>query len=674
MHALIYLVLLGILAGVVQLRSPLFAAFRGLPRYLCALGATLFLANWANFLLFTLVGWGPAYRPLAWGALLLALLYFSNLWKLAVPEGVRQGNSVGRPAPATPGRWNYCFLFFAAFVTARFYAGLDVDSENNVWSIFNFVDTAFHLSVVNAFLAAPHFPPMDLDMAPYPLKYHFLADFHLAHLARLGFPAISGIWLMNLISSLVMVGTIWATFERWLKLPPRWVMLAGLILLFLNTSLLNVVHFLVLQPRFYDPSNLYYGLLRFPYFNFESSLSNMLEPQRGLLFSLPIVLLILHAAFGEPDEPGQETAGRVRTLQAFILICLLPLGHIVAFAIMTPCLLPRLWQHRTWFLGRWWIWLPALLLGVFQLLYLAFYGPPTNASYAAWSATTHLPVQDFAAFPSFTRHVAFWFFANGDFLFWGLLFAGVAMVRSRQRNPATNSSFAVWRLLWAWRWYFAVCGGTFILINFFRYSFDWGDSNKPVFFLNLGLTLVITLGASQWIGRRQRVLSQTLWVFFFLLCVSPPTYAFYLNVLKPGHGAGTVLLFEKNGRAAANWIATTLQPTDFVLTAAYNTIHFVTPLAGRPTLAGIYGDSNPYRQDERQEKIRRIYEKGDVGLLAKLGVRYVCISRNERRKYKLADSWTRRMARGTGIVFQAGEGPDDHHSVYIFYFPPGSPP
>lgn len=206
----------------------------------------------------------------------------------------------------------------------------------------------------------------------------------------------------------------------------------------------------------------------------------------------------------------------------------------------------------------------------------------------------------------------------------------------------------------------------FLLINFYRYSFDWGDSNKLVFFLNLGLTLVITLGAAQWSGRRHRYLSHALWGFFFVLAVAPPAYSFYANVLKPGQGDGTVLLFEKNGRRAAQWLDSNLEPDDVVLTAAYNTMHFVTPLAGQPTLAGIYGDSNPYRQNERLEEIRRIYEAGDLTLLKKLGIDYVCVSRNERRKYQLHPSWTRFIETGTGLVFSAGEGPEDYHSVYIF--------
>jgi len=666
MSAVTYLLLLALLAGLVQSRVSLLDAFRGLPRFLASFGLTLFLVNWINFLLYALVGWGALYIRLSWGALLLALLYFSNAWKLLGSRGSARPAGAPPPRPAAPRPWNYWFLFLAGFVLVRFYAGLDVDRENNVWSVFSFVDTAFHLSVVNAFLSTPQFPPMDLDMAPYPLKYHFLADFHVAHLVRLGLPAISGIWLMNLISAFAMVGTLWAAFARWLRLSDRWVLLAGLIFLFLNTALVNLLHFVLLHPPFFDPASPFYGLLRFPYFNFESSLANMLEPQRGLLFSLPVVLLVLHAAFGEPAQPGAEPAERSRTMWAFVLICLLPLGHIVSFAVLVPCLLPKLWQHLSWALRRWWIWLPAFGLGVLQLLYLAVYGPPTNSSYAAWSVTGFMPLQDFAAFPPFLRQAAFWFFADGDFLFWGILFAVLAVVRRKFPARPGASTPGPWSFLVQWHWYFAICVGFFVLINLGRYSFDWGDSNKLVFFLNLGLTLVITLGVADLATRRSRLVAHLLWGFFFLLCVLPASYAFYRNVIGSDPVNGTVMIFTNNGRQAAEWIRQTLPTREIILTASNNDLHFVTPLAGRPTLAGIYGDSNPYRREKREEEIRRVYEEDALGLMRLRGVNYVCISRVERTAYRLNPRWMERMKTGQGVAFQAGEGHADYYSVYIF--------
>ena len=49
---------------------------------------------------------------------------------------------------------------------------------------------------------------MDLDMPPHPLKYHFLADFFLAHLFKMGITRIQAIWYMNLLSATVLVGPL----------------------------------------------------------------------------------------------------------------------------------------------------------------------------------------------------------------------------------------------------------------------------------------------------------------------------------------------------------------------------------------------------------------------------------------------------------------------------------
>jgi hypothetical protein len=463
-----------------------------------------------------------------------------------------------------------------------------------------------------------------------------------------------------------MVGTLWAVFERWLKLSSRWIMLAGLIFLFLNTALLNLIHFLGLHPPFFNAEFPFDGILRFPYFNFESLLTNLFEPQRALLFTFPLVLLILHAIFGEEEDLTDERQlrqTRARTLQSFWLICLLPLSHIVAFAVLAPCLLPKLWRHRGWFFSRFRLWMPGFALGALQLLYLLVYGPPTNEAYSSWDAAASIPLQEFNRFPWFTRRIFFWFFVNGDFLFWGFLFAALALWRRPEKGDETRASFRLMGFLRQWRWYFAVVGLLFALINFYRYSFAWGDSNKFVLFLNLGLTLVIVLGAAQWIGRRFRIVSHLLWWFFFSLCLAAPGYAFYLGLVASPYGK--TLLFRRNGRAAAEWLKTSVAPSEIVLTAADNVIHFVTPLAGLPTLAGIYSDSNPYRQDERREEIRRIYEGGELDLLQKLNVRYVCISRSERHRYQLHPKWTALMKSGEAVAFHTGGGPDDGDSVFI---------
>ncbi len=662
MFAVVHLILIGVLAHQLQFRVGLLEDFKGLPRYLFSLGLTLFLVNWTDFLLYALLGWGLAYQILSWAALAGAVLYGA----LRPGEPWDEETDALRPALVrglfSYRQWNYWFLFLAGLVLARFYAGLYTDHLGQVWANFNFIDTAFHLSVVNAFIEAPHFPPMDLDMAPYPMKYHFIADFSVAHLARLGLSALRAMWVMNLVSAAVLVGSLWAVGERWLKLPPRWTMLAGLIFLFLNPAVVNLIHYFALHPASFNAAAPFDGILTYPYFNFEFPLYNLIEPQRGLLFTLPIVLLIMHAAFGGAETAPAGPAGdatRTRTLQAFLLICLLPLAHIVAFAVLALSLIPKLWACRGWFLRRAAWWSPVFVLGVLQLLYLQAYGPPTNTQFSSWDVASVLPLDDFRAFPALTRRALFWFFIDGDFLFWGGLFVALALWHRRQHRTADP----VWLFVVRWKWFLVSGGFFFLLINAYRYAFAWGDSNKFVLFLNLGLALLITAGTAQWLGRRRAYLSHLLWWFFFTLCVAAPAYDFYRWVFVSPHGK--ILLFVKNERLAGEWLKRLQPRSAIMLTGAYHTFHFITPLAGLPTLAGIYGDSNPYRQNDRDEQIRRIYEGGDLKLLHELGVNYVCISRGERLIYRLHPRWLDLIARRQGVVFEAGV-PEDSYSVFIF--------
>eukprot|EP01031_Cornospumella_fuschlensis_P009247 gene9247-11362_t len=201
--AAIYLAALAGLAGPLRRRVEVLGEFPGVPGCLLALGVTLFGAAWGNLLLYVLVGWGELYLGLSWGAVLVA-----GALLLAWPQGVGGLRAFAAPVP---GAWwqviretSPWFWGFAAIVVGRFYFGLRLDDAGQVWCNFNFVDTAFHLSVANAFLESPDFPPTDLDLAPFPLKYHFLADFHVAHLARLGSVPLEAMALMNVVSGAIL--------------------------------------------------------------------------------------------------------------------------------------------------------------------------------------------------------------------------------------------------------------------------------------------------------------------------------------------------------------------------------------------------------------------------------------------------------------------------------------
>jgi hypothetical protein len=656
-------VYLGALAGIavpLRRRVEVLGEFGGVPGYLLALGITLFGAVWGNFLLYVLLGWGELYVALSWGAVVIAgavLVAWPRLggggWTPRAP-----GDALRVFRETSPWFWG-----FGAVVVSRFYFGLRTDAAGQLWCNFNFVDTAFHLSVGNAFLESPDFPPTDLDLAPFPLKYHFLADFHVAHLTRLGAVPLEAMALMNVVSGAILAGSLWAFFSRVLGLAARWIFLAGMVFLFLSLPLVNLVHYLWLKPAFMDPTNFVEGVLRFPFFNFESIQGNLFEPQRGLLFSLPVIALVAAVALdggGVAADAGR--AGR-RTLWAFVGVCLLPLAHIVAFPVMGLCLVPALWRWRAELWRRVAVWGPAAVLGLLQLGYLFGYGPPMNEHYSGTDVAAAQQLQNFAAVPAGLRRAVFWFFANGDFFGWGLFFLGLTAGRRWLGRGEAARLDPAWALLVRGRWCGAVLAGCFVFINCYRYSYDWGDSNKFVVFVNLGLTLVIVSGAAYATVGGRRVLAQGCWIFLASLCAFSPIYEFHRDVIAAPQGK--ILLFQAHGMAAARWLRDAAGPNDLVLTAADNTFHYVTALAGAPTLAGLYSESNPYRQPARAEQIRRVYEGGELALIEQLGVRFVSLSRAERRRYRIHPVWKELEASGRGVVFRSGRL-DEFDAAIIF--------
>ncbi len=667
----LYLLLLAVVADGLWHRWPPLASFGSAPGYLLALGGTLFLAAWTNFALYLALGWGPAQLLASWGMPLAAVAWDRS----------------GARARTIPDRWSRWrmpagewagFLGLTIAVGSRFWFGLVRDGQGAVWCNFNFVDTAFHLSVANAFLEAPRFPPVDLDMAPLPLKYHFLADFFLAHVCRLGMPDLAAIWFLNLVSGLVLCGSLWAVFRRWLRLPPAWVFLAAILFLFLNTALVNLAHFVVLNPSFFRVQDPVGGILLFPYFNFESLSFSLFEPQRGLLFSFPIILLILDIAFGgcrlEPPAPGElakETRVPAALVGAFWLVCLLPLGNVVGFSVMAVMLLPALWRERRAFMSCWPWWFPLFLVGLAQLWYIRFYGPPVHPDFADWDAASEMPLEDFQRFPAWSRRGLFWFFANGDFLGWGGLFAIMALTAGLRGGAVPAGLRALRGFIRQWAWYLGIAIGFFLLINYYRYTFFWGDSNKFVLYLNLGLALIVTLGAACWREGEGRVLSRGLWLFFFALCMGRLAYVFHHEVIAMA--PGKILLFTDREQEAARWLREHRAKDEAVLTAAFNTFHFVTPLAGVATRAGIYGDFNPHRPAGLRNAVKNVYEQDDFSALEQLGVRYVCLSRGERRRYTIHENWLRRTAAGEGVVFASGAA-EDEMSVFLIDWRRLAPP
>ncbi|HEU5078259.1 MAG TPA: hypothetical protein VFT72_03565 [Opitutaceae bacterium] len=620
----------------------------GVPRFLASLALAFFLNAWIGFLVYALIGWGNGYAITNLGLLSLLIFY---LRRTQGPIDVADKCWLRRP--------NLWFLAIAALVMVRFATGVYKDDSGGVWSNYNFVDTAFHLSIVRSFLNSQAFPPMSLNVAEYPLKYHFLADFYVAYLYQFGLSALTALRVMNIIGALCMVGTTWAVLERWLRLEGRWIALAFTLFFFLNPAITNVVHYLTFRPAYYNTKNFFEGLLAFPYFNFESTLTNLFEPQRGLVFSFPIILLALNAFFTKVEDSVIQGQ---RLVQAMCLVCLMPFAHIVGFAVLAASSFQSIIRFRS-VLAKYW--LPILgftLLCALQLLYIFCFGPPIEKEFGAWDVATAIPLAEFGQVGGPARRVLFWIFANGDYLIWGCVFGAIAIWRVLRKRDTGAAFCQDVSLLKTWWWYFVVVVAAFIFINVYRYSFAWGDSNKFVLFLNLAISLLIVAGLNTMRATRWKGVARTLCLFFAVLCVAPSCYEVYQDLfIRTG---GKVLLFHPNGIAAANWFKKNAEKKAIVLTEACSDFNVVASVAGLPTPAGIYADSNPYRQVNREKDIPAIYEHGRLDLLRKLDVRYVYISRNERLRYKLHPLWRHFVENKRVVAFQAGE-PGQLESVVV---------
>jgi hypothetical protein len=202
-----------------------------------------------------------------------------------------------------------------------------------------------------------------------------------------------------------------------------------------------------------------------------------------------------------------------------------------------------------------------------------------------------------------------------------------------------------------------VCGTAFLIINFYRYTPNWGDSNKFVFFLNLGLSLIIAKGISC-----SGAAARPLLVFFLALTIVPSLWDFHTKIFHDS--ARTHLLFHPNHKIASRWLDTHLPPNCRLVTAEATDTHFVTSLTGRAVLAGIYSNTNPYVSERLRMSIQDVYENANLDALNDLDVDYLFISSHERSRYRLHSYWSKQMGRPDVIAFSIGRA-EDHQSVFI---------
>lgn len=153
------------------------------------------------------------------------------------------------------------FLFFINFQSQGLFIG----------DPFNYGDMGFHIGQINYFFREGALWPDNPNFANHPLKYPFLVDFFNAVLMKLGaslqfsFIIVGGISFISLFILLMYWGGLWGTL------------------------------FVLLSSGLYEWSTLSSQSVFtiYEHIDFKSFFLSLFIPQRGLLWGLPLVLLIL---------------------------------------------------------------------------------------------------------------------------------------------------------------------------------------------------------------------------------------------------------------------------------------------------------------------------------------------------------------------------------------------
>jgi hypothetical protein len=174
----------------------------------------------------------------------------------------------------------------------------------------NYGDLPFHLSVINSFARGENFPPQDPTFAGTHFTYPFIVDFVTAMFMRAGASVRDALLIENFVLALSLVGllhrwTLLLTRERLAAaIAPVLVLLSGGLgwvrfLREVRESRVGLFSYLVQLPQAYTIGG--------PAWRWGNALTTLLVPQRGILFALPLSLVVFTLCWkmGEEGKRGK---------------------------------------------------------------------------------------------------------------------------------------------------------------------------------------------------------------------------------------------------------------------------------------------------------------------------------------------------------------------------------
>lgn len=571
----------------------------------------LALASMIGYLLACVVGLGAACLLLTTAALLLPLLLLMKAdFRRRAGQAVRAALQSASKTIGHPDRKQVAFIIFyvsmAVLLGAVFAFSVYQNGEGIYTGVANNLgDLTLHLQVINSFVHGQNFPPQDPTFAGVRFAYPFLCDVLTAMLVRAGAGMIGVMWLQGVVLSLALAGLI----HYWTLLLTR-SHLAGLI----AVALVLFSGGLGWSWMFLDLHNSDHGLipllgnLAHDYtinldglFRWGNSVTTLFVPQRSILFGMPVAIVIFcqwwivvtaQENVAAPQQP------RMRMLAAGILAGVLPFIHAHTFLVvmgMGVCLamiFRRTWRDWLWFL------VPAGLIAVPQVLWLAGSGTIHASSYIGWH-----PGWDHGNL----NVVQFWMLNTGFFI-------PALLLALLWKDP----EFSAPRPLPKYYFPFLLC---FIVPNLISLTpWIWDNIKVLIYWYLASVPLVALLLAR---GLKQK--SHWRWITVGVL--ASMLMAGALDILRVITGASPNLEFNNNDIAAAQTVLDHSGTHDVVLNApTWNSAVYLT---GRLSLLGYPGwiGSRGLDYARRQADIQSIYAGAPhaQALLKQYHVKYVVI-------------------------------------------------
>jgi hypothetical protein len=528
----------------------------------------------------------------------------------AVVRESRAALAAGSFALRNPNRRRAGLILFYAAVTALLCAVFSFAVYQNSDGIYtgvvnNLGDLTLHLQVINSFVHGQNFPPQDPTFAGVRFAYPFLCDVLTAILVRAGAAVIPAMWLQGILLGLSLTGLM--HYWTWLLTRSH---LAGLI----AVALVLFSGGLGWSWMFLDLHNSEHGLIPLlghlahdytinldNYFRWGNSLTTLFIPQRSILFGMPLAIVIFcqwWLVVTAPDQSIPPEASRNRMLAAGILAGLLPLIHAHTYLVvmgMGVCL--ALIFRRT--LRDWlWFFVPAGLIALPQVLWLAASGTIRARDYIGW----HLGWDH-----GNLNAVQFWLLNAGFFL-------PVLLVALIWRDP----EFCMPQPLLKYYLPFLLC---FIVPNLISLAPWVWDNIKVLFYWYIASVPLVALLLAR--GLRQK----SYWRWIAAGAFASMIMAGGLDVLRVITGASPNLEFNTSDIAAAHAVLDHTAPRAVIVNApTWNSAIYLT---GRLSLLGYPGwiGSRGLDYAQRQADIQQIYAgaPNTEALLRQYHVQYVVI-------------------------------------------------